>query len=144
VIYDPRIGRRWILACLGTAILMTIFVILVAAGLVTQWMLLPGFVWFASAVGGSLLYGLQCLLAIAVPTQAEVVEDSELPVFGVQRFQGGECIEREDSLTQEEMEHRLKMLWGSVPPAVEAGGDVGEEWKFALGEDAWVIVIRQS
>lgn len=140
--YDPRIGRRWLIACALLGALMMVVVILVAAGVVTQWLLFPAFIWFLLGVLGALLYGFGCLLAVAVP-QVEAPAP-ELTVFGVKRFQSGECIDREDKLTQEEMEHRLKMLWGSVPPAVEAGGEVGEEWKFALGEDAWVIVTRQA
>jgi hypothetical protein len=141
--YDPAVGRRWLIACASIGAAMMVVVVLVAAGAVTPWLLYPFFVWFVVAVLGALLYGLGGLLTRLPPTPApEPVANDDPRRYSAQRFHESELISRMDDKTHTETCELVQTVWGTVPQTLEEGGDLGEEWKLALGEGHWFIVAR--
>jgi hypothetical protein len=140
LIYDPKIGRRWLILVAALAALMMFTVILVALDLITPWLLYTTLIWFMLGVGGAFLYGFKVLLNTVVPEPK--TEDGKR--YGIQRSFESDVVAKFEDRTQAEAIEIVLTVWGTVPTTLEEGGYVGEEWKLALGEGHWLVVCRTA
>jgi hypothetical protein len=142
--YDPEIGRRWLITCAVLGALMCVVTILVAADVVTGYLLFPFFVWFVVTVLGALLYGLGPLLTALAPPPAEPDVHDDPRRYAWQRNLDAKVVDSDDDLTHNEICRAVMAAWGTIPDDLLAGGPPGEEWKFSYGEGKWLIVVREK
>ncbi len=62
--------------------------------------------------------------------------------FTIQRFHEGTLVTELADLDHDTAKGIIEIVWGVVPTTLVTGGDVGEEWKMAMGEGHFVVAAR--
>lgn len=64
--------------------------------------------------------------------------------FSILRFHEGTEVTRMDDLDHDITKGIIEIVWGVVPDTLVTGGELGEEWKLALGEGHFVVAARTA
>lgn len=64
--------------------------------------------------------------------------------FTIQRFHESHLVTSMEDLDHDTTKGIIEIVWGVVPDTLVTGGDVGEEWKLAMGEGHFVVVARTA